>query len=235
MDKPLFLDTRRTLLMPATMLRWLALAACAFGFILTTDGGQARADQANARSVPLLVALGDSLTSGYGLNLEESLPAQLERYLKAKGVKVSIRNAGVSGDTTAGGLTRLKWVLADRPDAVLLALGANDALRGLDPKGVRANLDAILAKLRAQRVKVLLAGMRAPANYGAQYAQEFDRIYPELAGKHGVLLYPFLLDGVALHPELNQADGIHPTATGVARIVEKLAPHVIELLSAPTP
>ncbi len=191
---------------------WLSLAA-------------ARADQA-----PLVVMLGDSLTAGYGLAAKDALPRRLEAALLGRGVAVRIRNAGVSGDTTAGGRARLDWVLADRPGYVIVALGANDALRGIDPATTRANLDWILAELKRRGIAVLLAGMLAPPNLGREYRRRFDRLYPGLAARHGVLLYPFLLDGVAAEPTLNQADGIHPNPAGVAVISERLAPYVIRLL-----
>jgi acyl-CoA thioesterase-1 len=178
----------------------------------------------------VIVALGDSLTAGYGLPPEEAFPAQLEARLKRQGAEARVVNAGVSGDTSAGGLARLDWALADAPDLVIVELGANDALRGISPALTRANLDAILARLVARGVKVLLTGMRAPPNLGRDYGGEFDVIYPELAAKHGVALYPFFLGGVAAEPALNQHDGIHPNAEGVAIIVERLAPHVLALI-----
>jgi acyl-CoA thioesterase-1 len=178
----------------------------------------------------VIVALGDSLTAGYGLPPEDAFPAQLEARLKRQGTDARVVNAGVSGDTSTGGLARLDWALADAPDLVIVELGANDALRGISPALTRANLDAILARLVAQGVKVLLTGMRAPPNLGRDYGGEFDVIYPELAAKHRVALYPFFLEGVAAEPGLNQHDGIHPNAEGVAIIVERLAPHVLALI-----
>lgn len=191
-------------------------------------GGQALADDTPPQLT--LAVLGDSLTAGYGLPENAAFPAQLEQALKAKGWTVRVLNAGVSGDTTAGGLARLDWMLGDKPDAVIVELGANDALRGLDPRGVDANLDAILERLKQEGLPVLLAGMGAPRNYGPDYVAAFDPLYPRLAKKHGVLLYPFFLEGVATNPALNQQDGLHPTAEGVAAIVTRILPLVEDLL-----
>ena len=151
--------------------------------------------------------------------------------LEAKGHKVQIVNAGVSGDTTAGGLDRLAWTLQPIPDAVILELGANDALRGTDSAKTRANLDQILTTLSASNIPVLLAGMKAPGNWGDAYVKAFDAIYPELAAKHGAALYPFFLEGVALNPKLVLADGMHPTAEGVAEIVKRILPNVEALIA----
>ncbi len=185
---------------------------------------------ARAGEPPVIVAFGDSLSAGYGLAEADSFPAQLERYLAARGVRAKVTNAGVSGDTTAGGLARLEWTLAAAPDLVVVELGANDMLRGIEPAVTRANLDAILSRLGARGVPVLLAGMKASPNLGRRYVHQFDAIYPELAAAHGVTLYPFFLDGVAADPALNQTDGLHPNARGVARIVAGIAPYVIRLL-----
>lgn len=186
-----------------------------------------------------LLVLGDSLTAGYGLSRAEAFPAQLERALRSRGVAVSVVDASVSGDTTAGGLARLGWVLGgkpeDRPDAVIVELGGNDVLRGLAPEATAANLDAILARMKESGVPVLLAGMRAPPNLGVEYRREFDAIYPRLAERHQTHFYPFFLEGVAGVPALNQADGIHPNARGVARIVERIAPLADELTRIPQP
>ncbi len=179
-----------------------------------------------------VTALGDSLTAGYGLPVDETFPVQLEIALRAAGAKVTIANAGVSGDTTAGGLARLDWVMADRPALVIVELGANDGLRGLDPSMTYQNLDRILTRLAAAGARVLLAGMYAPPNLGRDYGEAFDTIYPRLAEKHGVPLYPFFLDGVATDPDLNQHDGIHPNAAGVAAIVERITPYVLAVLAA---
>ena len=173
-----------------------------------------------------LVAFGDSLTAGYGVNAKDSFAAQLQMALQAKGHKVEIVNAGVSGDTTAGGLERLDWSLQPKPDGVILELGANDALRGIDPKETRANLDKMLAILKSKDVDVLLAGMKSPSNWGPEYANQFDAIYPDLAAKYHTALYPFFLDGVALDRAFVQSDGLHPTAKGVAEIVKRMTPDV---------
>ncbi len=185
---------------------------------------------ARAADRPTILALGDSLTAGYGLPAGEAFPVKLQEKLKMEGVDVTIVNAGVSGDTSAGGLARTDWSLADHPRYAILALGANDALRGTDPKATADNLDKILDKLDAAGVKTLILGMKALANFGPGYEQQFDAIYPALAAKHHALLYPFFLDGVALDPSLNQADGIHPNPKGVAIIVDKVAPYVRQLV-----
>ncbi|HVC56215.1 MAG TPA: arylesterase [Stellaceae bacterium] len=180
--------------------------------------------------VPEVLAFGDSLTAGLGLPEDEAFPARLEARLKAEGILVHVVNAGVSGDTTTDGLARLDWALADKPAVVILELGANDMLRGIDPKIVRANLDAMIAKVQAKGAKVLLLGMRAPANWGPDYQRRFDRVYPELAQAHGVRLYPFFLEGVAMDPTLNQPDGLHPNERGVAALVARIAPYVAQLI-----
>lgn len=176
-----------------------------------------------------IVALGDSLTAGYGLGPGEALPAVLERLMNATGKTVEIQNAGVSGDTTGGGLARLDWAVPEGTDAVIVALGANDMLAGQSIERAQRNIDAILARLKARKIPVLLAGMRASRSLGDAYANAFDRIYPELAQKHDVLLYPFLLEGVVLDPKLNQPDGIHPTAEGIRRIAERMLASVKQL------
>ena len=158
------------------------------------------------------------------------LAAQLEKRLRDDGVVAHVVNAGASGDTTAGGLARLDWSLADKPDLVVLELGANDMLRGIEPAEVRANLDKMIEKIKASGAKLLLAGMQASPNWGETYQKQFDRIYPELAQAHGVALYPFFLEGVAMDPEFSQPDGLHPNARGVAVIVERIAPRVADLL-----
>jgi acyl-CoA thioesterase-1 len=159
------------------------------------------------------------------------LPARLERALKAGGVAVAIENAGVSGDTATGGLSRLDWSVPDGTDAVILELGANDALRGGDPKVTRAALDEIIRRLKQRQIAVLLAGMLAPRNYGPDYAAAFDPIYPELAAKHDLVFYPFILEGVAGDPALNLPDGLHPTAAGVDVIVARMLPKAEELIA----
>ncbi len=179
-----------------------------------------------------ILVLGDSIAAGYGLPAEESFPARLEAALKAKGVDAEIVNSGISGDTSAGGRNRLGWALASKPDYVIVELGGNDGLRGLEPKDTRANLDAIITQLKAKGVKVMIAGMYAPPNLGKRYEAEFNAIYPELAAKHGVALYPFILEGVAMRQDLNQRDGIHPNRKGVAILVEKLLPAVLKFIEA---
>lgn len=177
-----------------------------------------------------LAVLGDSLTAGYGLMAEDAFPTQLEVRLHALGVDIAVMNAGVSGDTSAGGRSRLDWLLGDAPDIVIIELGANDALRGLEPSATADNLDAIITRLRAEGLTVMLAGMLAPPNLGADYGREFNALYSRLVRKHGVAYYPFFLDGVAAQPALNQADGIHPNAAGVAVIVERIVPYVRALV-----
>jgi acyl-CoA thioesterase I len=177
-----------------------------------------------------ILALGDSLMAGFNLPADAAFPVRLERALKAEGYDVTVINAGVSGDTSAGARARLDWALADRPDAAIVELGANDGLRGLDPQLTYANLDAILARLEQDRVPVLLAGMRAPPNYGRRFEQEFGQIYARLASVHKVVFYPFFLEGVAGQPQLNQGDGMHPTAKGVDAIVAGILPAVKQLL-----
>lgn len=178
-----------------------------------------------------ILALGTSLTQGYGLPPGTEYPAVLETALKKAGTNAIVINAGVSGDTSAGGLARLDWSLADHPDAAIVELGSNDALRGLPPDETKKNLSAILGKLKNARVPVLLLGMKAPRNLGRDYAKEFDPIYPGLAEKFGVLFYPFVLDGVAMNPKLNQADGMHPNPAGVKIIVKRLLPYVNKLVA----
>lgn len=177
-----------------------------------------------------IAALGDSLTAGYGLAASDGFAPRLEMALREQGYQVVVENAGVSGDTSAGGLRRLELVLSRDPDLVIVELGANDALRGLNPELTEKNLGSIIKTLKDRDVKVVLAGMRAPPNMGSDYVTRFDSIYPRLARQHNVTLYPFFLDGVALKPQLNQADGIHPTAEGISRIVEKIRPTIEEMI-----
>ena len=179
-----------------------------------------------------LMLYGDSLMAGYGLSSEDGFAAQLQTALAADGFEVSIINASVSGDTSADALARLDWSLAERPDAVLLGLGGNDMLQGLAPAGLSDNLQTILDRLRADQVPVLLLGMQASPGLGNDYVAAFNAIYPDLAKTYGVPLYPFFLDGVALDPKLNQADGIHPNAEGVRSIVSRLLPAVEALVKA---
>ena len=184
-----------------------------------------------AAEQPRIVVLGDSLTAGYGLLPGEDFPTVLQDALRAEGIDAVVENAGVSGDTTSGGLTRLDWALGNDPEFVIVELGANDALRGIDPDITRQNLDEILARLKERGVAILLTGMRAPPNMGSEYTSAFDGLYAPLAQKHDVLFYPFFLDGVAAEPSLNQTDGIHPNAEGVRVIVEKIVPVVKKLLN----
>ena len=177
-----------------------------------------------------ILMLGDSLTAGYGLAARDALPARLEAALRAHGVDASVIGAGVSGDTTGGGLARIEWALADDPHAVVVALGANDGLRAIDPSVTRANLDRLLGILAERGLPVLLAGMVAPPNLGPDYAARFDPIYPELAARHRAILYPFLLAGAAAEAALNQEDGIHPNAAGVEVIARRMLPSVLCLV-----
>ena len=181
-----------------------------------------------------MVVLGDSLSAGLGLSASAAFPARLQKALKAKGIDVDMINAGVSGDTTSGGRDRLGWSVPEGTEAVILELGANDALRGIDPKVTRAALEDILTRLKARRIAVLLCGMVAPPNYGADYAARFNAIYPDLAKSFQVPLYPFFLEGVATDAKLNQADGLHPTAEGVDTIVKNILP-TVEAFLGPIP
>ena len=206
--------------------RLLAVAGLALSLFTANDG--------NAMAAPVrILAFGDSLTAGYGLPEGDGFVPQLQMALQKMGREVSVINGGVSGDTTAGGLSRLDWMLADKPDMVILELGANDMLRGLPPAEARANLDAIIQRIRQSGAKLLLVGMLAARNMGEEYRQQFDAIYPDLAKQHDVPLYPFFLDGVAARPELNQSDGLHPTKEGVAVIVANILPAVTQLLDKP--
>ena len=180
---------------------------------------------------PVIVALGDSLTAGLGLPQDQSFPAQLEAALKARGTEATIVNAGVSGDTAAAALARLDWALPDNASAVIIELGGNDALQGVPPQGTKAALEKIIEKVQARGLPILLAGMEAPRNMGEEYVEQFRAIYADLAKRYDVVFYPFFLDGVALHDDLLQGDGIHPNANGVAVIVERIMPKVEELLA----
>ncbi len=171
-----------------------------------------------------ILALGDSLTAGYGLSKDDAFTMQLERALKAGKLNVKVINGGVSGDTSAGGLARLGWALTDEPQLILIELGANDGLRGLDPRETERNLDSIISKSKKAGLTVVLSGMRAPPNLGREYVSEFNTIFTRLASKHDITLDPFFLSGVVAIPELNQDDAIHPNAKGVAIIVKRLAP-----------
>lgn len=185
--------------------------------------------QASARTLRLVV-LGDSLTAGYGLPPGQAFPDQLQSALAARGLDVKVVNAGVSGDTAEDALARYDWAVSQETDALIVELGANDMLRGFAPEGMRKALRAILDKAKAAHLPTLIAGMRAAPNLGADYDRSFDAVYPELAEATGAMLYPFFLDGVAGDPKLNQPDGMHPTAAGVAVIVRRILPFVEELL-----
>ncbi len=186
--------------------------------------------QAAAADPVRLLVLGDSLTAGYGLPAEAAFPIRLEAALRSEGIDAVVINGGVSGDTTAGGRARLDWALADDPDAAIVELGANDAMRGIDPAAVYRNLDAILTRLGEAGVEVLLAGMYAPPNLGREYGDAFYAVYTRLADEHAVDFYPFFLDGVAARPALNQPDFIHPNAAGVDVIIKHILPAVIDLI-----
>jgi acyl-CoA thioesterase-1 len=203
------------------------MACAALAVTLGAGIGAAPAAEAPVR----LLVLGDSLSSGWGLAAGESFPARLEAALRQAGHHVRVLNAGVAGDTTAGGRARLDWSLADKPDAAIIELGANDGLRGIDPAVTDANLDAILSRLAARDVAVLLTGMVAPPNLGTVYGDAFKAVFPRLARRHGVAFYPFFLDGVAGRAELNQHDGVHPNRRGVAILVDRIMPHVVRLLA----
>lgn len=181
-----------------------------------------------------LLVLGDSLGAGYGLPTEKGFVAQLETALRKRGHDIKVMNSSISGDTTAGGRARLGWALSSKPDYVIVELGGNDGLRGLDPAQTRANLDAILKRLKDKNIPTLLAGMMAPRNLGPEYEKAFNSAYTQLAKKHGAVLYPFFLDGVALDPKLNQRDLIHPNAQGVSVIVKRILPYVEKLVGKPT-
>ncbi|MCR9121162.1 MAG: arylesterase [Phyllobacteriaceae bacterium] len=202
-------------------LRFFAAAGFAFG--VSTLPAQAETVRG--------VGFGDSLMAGYQLPADAGFPEQLEAALKAEGFDVTITNAGVSGDTTSGGLARLDWSVPDGTDFVILELGGNDALRGIAPDLTRANLDAMIERLQARDIDVILAGMRAPPNMGGDYARQFDAIFAELAEAHDVLLYPFFLEGAITVDGMMQADGIHPTADGVKAMVERFLPLMRTYLS----
>jgi acyl-CoA thioesterase-1 len=210
---------------PVRVQRFAVLALVTIFCALAPVGGQA------ADGPVKIVVLGDSLSAGYGLPAQAAFPAKLADALKAKGVAVTIANAGVSGDTASGGLGRLDWSVPDGTEAVILELGANDALRGLDTNVTKKALESALNKLKDRHIAVLLAGMRAPRNLGADFVRSFDAIYPALASTQAVVFYPFFLEGVAADPKLNQADGVHPTAAGVDVIVARILPKVEELIA----
>ncbi len=203
--------------------------ACLVVLLLTMSGH----GPVQAQTSPIKMAvLGDSLTAGYGLPAPAAFPVRLQKALKDRGIDATIVNAGVSGDTTSGGRDRLDWSIPEGTEAVIVELGANDALRGVDPKVTRASLDDIVRKLKARNIAVLLAGMYAPRNYGPEYAKDFDAIYPDLASTWKVPLYPFFLEGVAGDAKLNQPDGLHPTADGIDVIVKRMLPTVEAFLAS---
>jgi acyl-CoA thioesterase I len=178
-----------------------------------------------------IVAFGDSLMAGYQIAIKDAFPAKLEQALRAKGVNVQVANAGVSGDTASGGLSRLDWSVPDGTDAVMVELGANDMLRGIDPKVTRAALEQIVSRLKQRGIEVMLCGMLAAPNYGEDYAKAFNAIYPELASANNLVFYPFFLEGIAADAKLNQRDGLHPTESGVDTIVTRITPKVEELIA----
>lgn len=186
-------------------------------FIFNSTDNQVLAKTENAK---IITAYGDSLTAGYGLASEYSYPSLLQKKIDSQGYKYKVVNAGLSGDTTSAGLSRINWVIKTKPEIVILELGANDALRGMSPDTAKKNLDTIIQKLKANKIKVLLAGMKAPRNLGEKYYTKFDAIYPELAKKHNIPLMPFFLDGVAMDRNLNIDDGVHPNSKGYVKIVE---------------
>jgi acyl-CoA thioesterase-1 len=200
-----------------------AFAVAAVALFLTAPGPAAAKDRT-------ILALGDSLTAGYGLAVQDGFPSRLEAALRVRGVAARVVNAGVSGDTSAGGLGRLDWLMAEKPDLVIVELGANDGLRGLDTAETRRNLDAILTRTKNGGTPVLLTGMQAPPNLGREYADAFNEIFPQLAKQHKVPLYPFFLEGVAARPDLNLSDGLHPNEKGVKVIVDRILPYVLQAL-----
>lgn len=208
-----------------------ALVNVLAGIMLLAAAAISGATAADTSKPIRIAAFGDSLTSGYGLRQSQAFPVQLQKELRARGHNVVISNAGVAGDTTAAGLARFDWAIGDDVDAVILELGANDALRGIEPKVTRENLQKILAKLQERGIPVLLAGMRSPANWGDTYADDFDAIFPDLAKEHALVFYPFFLHGVILNAKLNQDDGMHPNAKGVSEIVRQIVPSVEELIA----
>lgn len=222
------------------VLACLTVAGCADGAPGATDKGPAAENRAEpAKAAPLdpdarlVMVFGDSLYAGYGLDREEGFAPELEKALKAQGLTVSVHNAGVSGDTTAAGLARLAFALdglPKKPDLVLVGLGGNDMLRGIGPEQTRANLDAILTELDRRQIPAMLTGMLAAPNLGADYSAAFNPIFPDLARKHGVPLYPFFLDGVVGNPQLMLPDSIHPNAAGVDVVIGKLTPQVARAL-----
>jgi acyl-CoA thioesterase-1 len=200
--------------------------------LLAPATAYAQATAARETKPVKMVVLGDSLSAGLGLSAPAAFPARLQKALQSKGIAVDMINAGVSGDTTSGGRDRLDWSVPEGTEAVIVELGANDALRGVDPKVTRSALTDILTRLKARKIAVLLCGMYAPPNYGADYSARFNAIYPDIAREFGVPLYPFFLEGVATEAKLNQPDGLHPTAEGIDVIVKNILPTVEAFLGA---
>jgi len=218
--------------MPARFCMFAAVALVLLGGLwLVTSSAHGQDAGGSERGAPIrIVAFGDSLTAGYGIPQTMSFPSQLQRALVARGHDVIVANAGVSGDTTSGGLARFDWSVPDGTDAVILELGANDVLRGVKPSVARANLDAIVTRLKSRKIPTLIAGMRSLRNWGEAYTAAFDPIFSELASKHAALFYPFFLEGVALDPKLNLPDGMHPNPKGVGEIVKRMLSKVEELI-----
>ncbi len=206
------------------------VSVCVFSHSAQAQQAQSHDSAKAGPSEPTIVLFGDSLIAGYGLPEQDGFAPNLAASLKKAGVKARVINSGVSGDTTAAGLARLDWAMVDKPDLVVLELGANDALRGVEPAQTRKNLEQIIQKLQAQKTAILLVGMMAPPNMGKEYGQEFNAIYPDLAQKYDLPLYPFFLEGVAANPGLNQQDGMHPNAKGVDVIVEKITPVILQAI-----
>ena len=212
--------------------RFFYQSVLVFAFVLVTSfvfglKQPALADQAPAR----ILVLGDSLVAGHGLPQGKAFPEMLEQTLLQDGVAVTVINAGVSGDTTAGGLARLDWSLADNPDAAIIVLGGNDLLRGLDPEATYRNMEAIIDRFQAENIAVLLTGMQAPRNFGTDYVNAFDQSYTRLAARGDIVFYPFFLDGVAMVPDMNLGDGMHPNESGIREITRRIMPSVQALLA----
>ena len=213
--------------------KWHSLAQVVV-LLAAVNASVSAADAPMAQAEPAkpirIVAFGDSLTAGYGVKPRHAFPAQLQEALKARGHNVVVVNAGVSGDTTAAGLERIAWAVPDGTDAVILEFGGNDALRGIDPKVTRANLDKIISSLKDRDIPILLAGIRAPANWGEDYSKAFDVIFPDLADEYELVFYPFFLENVVLNPKLNLNDGLHPNSKGITEIIKRIVPSVEELI-----
>ena len=224
------ISARRNALASSKVVSAAAIVNVLAGLLVVAIAAASAASADTERPINI-VAFGDSLTSGYGLRQSQAFPVQLQKELRARGHNVVVGNAGVAGDTTAAALSRFDWAVDGEADAVILELGANDALRGIDPEVTRNNLQQILARLQARAIPVLLTGMRSPANWGDTYAENFDAIFPGLAREHVLVFYPFFLAGVVLDAKLNQGDGMHPNAKGVGEIVRQIIPSVEELIA----